>query len=225
MTSLVEHCSPRSSFSWLPERGFFFWWKTPLIAVSTLALYPINHVKWLEKRDFSSHCHPTVWVSPFWRKRSSSFLCFFAVHLTIWVWINHHCVLHSVKAVQCDLMLQVTLLPGRWCRPQETTSITLFPILLLKHLPREGISFSSTTPLKGSAPVITYTCMQYPKDSVLHSFPVMLAWSRHISQLLADLKQMTGITVKVQYVNIYCKWKINAANKAQVCLLGGILQM
>lgn len=47
MTSLVEHRSPWSSSSWLPERRrFFYWWKTPLFAISTLAVYTINHVKW-----------------------------------------------------------------------------------------------------------------------------------------------------------------------------------
>lgn len=65
MTSLVEHCSPRSSFSRLPERRFF-WLKTPLIAISTPALFRINHVKWREKRGFqarqSEHLHFQVIV-------------------------------------------------------------------------------------------------------------------------------------------------------------------
>lgn len=47
MTSLVEHHSPWSSSSWLPERRrFFYWWKKPLFAIWTLAVYTINHIKW-----------------------------------------------------------------------------------------------------------------------------------------------------------------------------------
>lgn len=52
MTSLVEHCSPWSPSSWLPERRrFSYWWKTPLFTISTLAVYTINHVKQARKES------------------------------------------------------------------------------------------------------------------------------------------------------------------------------
>lgn len=60
----------------------------------------------------------------------------------------------------------------RCCRSQERTSVTLSPILLLKHLPREGILFSSTTPVKVSAPVITsHARCAHTHGTDLHAIP------------------------------------------------------
>lgn len=98
MTSLVVHCSPRSSFSWLLERGFFFWWKTPLIAVSTPALSPINHVKWLEKRDYQARCLSTIS-----QVRKCHLLCVFVVHLNRWS--HDDAQLHaSLRGTLCSLI-------------------------------------------------------------------------------------------------------------------------
>ncbi len=151
MTSLVEHCSPRSSFSRLPERGFFFWWKTPLIAVSTPALYPINHVKWPEKRDYRAHC-----LSISIQVRKCHLLCVFAVHLTVesYDYAQSRASLSEYRAVWFDATGEIVTWE-RCRRSQEKTSLTLSPMLLLKHLPREGILFSSTIPVKVSDPVIT----------------------------------------------------------------------
>lgn len=85
MTSLVEHCSPRSPFSWLPERGCFFWWETPLIAASTPALYAINHAKLLEKRE---RLPLSLWGTPFWSK-SMSALLLLTLFFVCWFFFFH----------------------------------------------------------------------------------------------------------------------------------------
>lgn len=185
MTSLVEHCSPRSSFSWLPERRFFFWWKAPLIAVSTPALYPICHVNLAWEERLSGL---TVGVSPF---SSNSSKC----HLQRWTY--DYAQSRASLSESCTVWSDATGEIVTWerCRrSQENTSVTLSPMLLLKHLPREGILFSSTTPVKVSDPVITcmlplhtdkeQTCMQYPQDSV-DSCPVLPTQSRYINHMLA----------------------------------------
>lgn len=62
MTSLVEHRSPWSSSHWLPgRRRFFYWWKTPLFAISTLAVYTINYPKWVgEESGALPRTHPVL---------------------------------------------------------------------------------------------------------------------------------------------------------------------
>lgn len=137
---LVVHCSLWSSFSWLPERRFFFWWKTPLIAVSTPALYPINHIKWLEKSEREI---PKSECLHFWR-RNVTFLHF--TSLTVIVLFTTTCFISECCSLNDAPCSSVTW--ERSCRSHKRTSLTLSPVLLLQHLPRDDIFFSSTAPVK-----------------------------------------------------------------------------
>lgn len=111
------------------------------------------------------------------RVRKCHLLCVFAVHPTVGVLIMH---------IACFIKWQLHSLI--WCytgeivtwerchRSQERISVTLSPILLLKHLPREGILFSSTTPVKVSDPVITSHAQSAHRHRTdLHAIPTGLS--------------------------------------------------
>lgn len=118
-------------------------------------------------------------------KKMSSFMCFCSSpYRWSYDYAQSRASLSEYSAVWFDATGESVTWERRR-RSQEWTSLTLSPMLLLKHLPREGILFSSTTPGKVSSPVITShsrsahrhrtdTRMQYPQDSLVYSFPVLL---------------------------------------------------
>lgn len=87
---------------------------------------------------------PDVWVSPFSKEKCLVFLHF--TSLTMIVLFTTMCFISgccSLNDAPCS-----TVTWERSCRSHKRTSLTLSPILLLKHLPRDGIFFSSTTPVR-----------------------------------------------------------------------------
>lgn len=113
---------------------------------------------------------PTIRVS---LQKMTSFVCFCR---SPYFWSSYYAKLRASLSEYCSVWFYATGEIVTWercCRSHERTSVTLSPILLLNHLSREEILFSSTTPVKVSHLVIT-SCAgsAHRHRTCLHAIPI-----------------------------------------------------
>lgn len=152
------------------------------------------------------------------------------LHLFPYLWARDYTQLRASLSKQRAEWQHATGDTATWrrhCRSLERSGVTLSPTLPLKHLPRDEIFFSSACPAKGSAPVITYTCMQHPEDlllspclsALLHrlslSFPEICLEGpaykiqHHLLENIASCKQFNA-QVFIGYSNVNVMYNVTA---------------